>query len=234
MRIVVVGGSSGIGLAVAALMAEAGAEVTIASRSSDKLARARDTIGAPVQCCSVDITDNAAVDAFFQTVGPYDHLVVTAATAVLGSVRDLPIERAQAVFDSKFWGAYRVVRAGARAIATTGSITLCSGAASQRGTPGLAVGAAINAALESLGRTLAVELAPVRVNTIAPGLIDTPVWDDITSPEQRAAVFADASARLPLKRVGRPAEIAHAVRYLIENTYVTGSVLFVDGGYLQV
>jgi NAD(P)-dependent dehydrogenase (short-subunit alcohol dehydrogenase family) len=230
----VIGGSSGIGLAVAALMAEGGAEVTIASRSSEKLARARDTIGASVHCRPLDVTDDAAVDAFFQTVGPYDQLVITAATAVLGSVRYLPIERAQAFFDNKFWGAYRVARAGARQIAATGSITLCSGAASQRGTPGLAVGAAINAAIESLGRTLAVELAPVRVNTIAPGLIDTPTWNDIVSSEQRAAVFTDASARLPLKRVGRPDEIAHAVRCLIENTYVTGSVLFVDGGYLQV
>jgi NAD(P)-dependent dehydrogenase (short-subunit alcohol dehydrogenase family) len=234
VKVIIVGGSSGIGLAVGKLTSQMGAQTVIASRSLEKLENARRTIGPATECHALDMTDERAVDAFFEAVGPYDHLVITAAIAIMGPFRDLPIERAQAFFESKFWGTYRVVRAGVRTIAPRGSITLCSGAASQRGTPGLAVGAAINGAIESLGRTLAVELAPVRVNTISPGLVDTPVWDDLVTADQRTAFFAEASAKLPVQRVGRPEEVAHAVRYLIESTFATGSVVVVDGGFLQV
>jgi len=223
-----------MGLATAANLAAAGARVIIASRSPEKLERARRSISAPVETRVLDIRSESAVAECFQKLGAFDHLVISASDAVAGPFLEVPIPAAQEFFDSKFWGAYRVARHAAPHIAKDGSITFFSGAASQRGTPGLAAGSAINAALEALGRSLAVELAPIRVNTVAPGLIATPVWNTILGEEARQAFFKDAAAKLPLKRIGTPEEVAHAVRYLIENTYTTGTVLFPDGGYLQV
>jgi NAD(P)-dependent dehydrogenase (short-subunit alcohol dehydrogenase family) len=233
-RIVIVGGSSGMGLAAAKNLAEAGANVLVASRSAEKLARAKAEIGKLIETRVLDVREEQEVANFFRSVGAFDHLVIAAADAVLGPFLDLDIRIAQDFFNSKFWGAYRVARYGAPHLSKDGSITFFSGAASQRGTPGLSAGSAINAALEALGRTLAVELAPIRVNTIAPGLIDTPVWLDIMGEEQKQAFFKEVAARLPLKRIGKVEEVAHTVRYLIENTYTTGSVIFPDGGYLQV
>jgi len=233
-KIVIVGGSSGMGLAAAKTLAEAGGQVLIASRSSDKLERAKAAIGMYVDTRTLDIRDDRQVSDFFRNMKGLDHLVISAADAVLGPFLEVEIEAAQEFFESKFWGAYRVARYAAPGMQKDGSITFFSGAASQRGTPGLSVGSAINAAIEALGRTLAVELAPLRVNTIAPGLIDTPVWQAVGTEDQKQALFTAQAAKLPLKRIGRAEDVGHAVRYLIENTYTTGSVLFVDGGYLQV
>jgi NAD(P)-dependent dehydrogenase (short-subunit alcohol dehydrogenase family) len=233
-KIVVVGGSSGMGLATAANLARAGAQVVIASRSLEKLERAQQVIARPVERRVLDVRSEPEVAEFFRSLGVFDHLVITASEAVLGPFLELGIGAAQEYFDSKFWGAYRVARYAAPHMVKDGSITFFSGAASQRGTAGLAAGSAINAAIEALGRTLALELAPIRVNTVAPGLIETPVWGDIMGDEQRQAFFTEAAAKLPLKRIGTAEEVAHAVRYLIENTYTTGTVLFPEGGYLQV
>ena len=233
-KIVVVGGSSGMGLATAADLAAAGAEVVIASRSEEKLEKVRRAISSRVETHVLDTRNESAVADFFKSLGSFDHLVISAADAVAGPFLDVPIASVKEFFDSKFWGAYRVARYAASHLAKDGSITFFSGAASQRGTPGLAVGSAINAAIEALGRSLAVELAPIRVNTVAPGLIATPVWDGLMPNEQKDAFFKEAAAKLPVKRIGKPEEVAHAVRYLIENTYTTGTVLFPEGGYLQV
>ena len=233
-RIVVVGGSSGMGLATARDLAAAGAKVTIASRSAEKLERAARAIGNPVERYVLDIRKEDEIVAFFETVKTLDHLVVSASGAVLGPFLEIETRTAQDFFDSKFWGTYRVARHGAPRLAKNGSITFFSGAASQRGTPGLSAGSAINAAIEALGRTLAVELAPIRVNTVAPGLIETPVWEGLMAEQDKKAFFKEAAAKLPARRIGTPEDIAHSVRYLIENTYTTGSVLFPEGGYLQV
>lgn len=233
-RIVVVGGSSGMGLATAADLAAAGGNVVIASRSTEKLERAKRSIGQPVETRILDMRNESAVESFFNSLGPFDHLVISASDAVFGPFLEVPIASVQEFFDSKFWGPYRVTRYAVPYLSKDGSITFFSGAASQRGTPGLAAGGAINAAIEALGRTLAVELAPIRVNTVSPGLIATPVWDTIMPTEQKDSFFKDVSAKLPVKRIGTPAEVAHSVRYLIENMYTTGTVLFPDGGLLQV
>jgi NAD(P)-dependent dehydrogenase (short-subunit alcohol dehydrogenase family) len=222
-----------MGLSAASLLAEAGAKVVIASRSESKLEEAKKVIGRPVEVHTLDIKNEPQVSAFFAERGAFDHLVITAADAATGPFLEVPVSAAQDFFDSKFWGAYRVARFGAPHIAKDGSITFVSGAASQRGTPGLAAGSAINAALEALGRSLSVELAPIRVNTISPGLIETPVWDGIMNAQQKQAFFKQSAERLPTRRIGAPEEIAHAIRFVIENTYTTGSVVFVDGGYLQ-
>ena len=233
-RVVVVGGSSGIGLATAAHLHAAGARVVIASRSLAKLEKAEQAIGKPIEKHALDVTSEPEVADFFERIGAFDHLVITSAGVAVAPFLELKIDAAKEFFESKFWGAYRLAYYGARRISKEGSITFISGAASHRAAPTLAAGSAINAALEALGRTLAVELAPIRVNTIAPGLIETPVWNDFMTEEAKQGFFADASAKLPLKRIGKGEDIARAVQHMIENTYTTGSVLVVDGGYLQV
>jgi len=232
-RVVVVGGSSGMGEATAKLLAEKGASVTIASRSKEKLRAAAESIGHSVVTRELDMTDETQVQAFFEMTGPIDHLVITASDAVMGKFLEVPLTQARRFFDSKFWGQYMTARAAAPKIAPGGSITFFGGAASRRATPGLSCGSAINAAIEALGNTLAVELAPIRVNTISPGLILTPVWDSLMDPQTKEAVLTESAKKLPLRRIGTSEEIAHAVLFLLENTYMTGSVLFVDGGYLQ-
>jgi NAD(P)-dependent dehydrogenase (short-subunit alcohol dehydrogenase family) len=232
-RVVVVGGSSGMGQATAKELAAQGAEVIIASRSKEKLKSAAKAIGRPVLARVLDMTNARQIDAFFQETGPLDHLVISAADAVMGKFADVEIAEAKRFFDSKFWGPYSVARAALSKIRAGGSITFFAGAASRRGTPGLSCGSAINAAIEALSNTLAVELAPIRVNTISPGLIHTPVWDQIMDAGTLQGFFAETAKKLPAGRIGTPEEIAHAVVFLIENSYMTGSVIFVDGGYLQ-
>jgi NAD(P)-dependent dehydrogenase (short-subunit alcohol dehydrogenase family) len=229
--VVVVGGSSGIGLAAARILAERGARVVIAGRSEERLNAARETIPGPVETHRVDITQEKSIDRLFDFVGRLDHLVVTASEAVLGRFLELELAAARRFFESKFFGAYAVARRAAPLIDPAGSITFFSGAAGSKASPGFSCGSAVNAAVEALARSLAVELAPIRVNTISPGLVETPVWESLVSPAERDALFAEASARLPSRRIGRPEEIADAVLFLIRNPYTTGTTLFVDGGY---
>jgi NAD(P)-dependent dehydrogenase (short-subunit alcohol dehydrogenase family) len=179
----------------------------------------------------VDITQEKSIDRLFDFVGRLDHLVVTASEAVLGRFLELELAAARRFFESKFFGAYAVARRAAPLIDPAGSITFFSGAAGSKASPGFSCGSAVNAAVEALARSLAVELAPIRVNTISPGLVETPVWESLVSPAERDALFAEASARLPSRRIGRPEEIADAVLFLIRNPYTTGTTLFVDGGY---
>ena len=229
--VVIVGGSSGIGLASAAACSAAGARVVIAGRSEQKLDAARRDVEGRIEARRLDMTDDASIEAFFAAVGPLDHLVITASEAALGRFREIDTADARRFFDSKFWGPYSVARRAAPQIRHGGSITFFSGAAGSRASPGFSCGSAINAAVEALSRTLAVELAPVRVNTISPGLVETPVWETILPATERDALFADTAAKLPAGRIGRPEEIADAVLFLIRNAYTTGTTLFVDGGY---
>jgi len=229
--VVIVGGSSGIGLASAAAASALGARVVIAGRSAQKLDAARRVVEGRIEARRLDMTDDASVGAFFAAVGPLDHLVITASEAALGRFREIDTADARRFFDSKFWGPYSVARRAAPQIRHGGSITFFSGAAGSRASPGFSCGSAINAAVEALSRTLAVELAPVRVNTISPGLVDTPVWETLVPAAERDALFAETAAKLPAGRIGRPEDVADAVLFLIRNAYTTGTTLFVDGGY---
>jgi NAD(P)-dependent dehydrogenase (short-subunit alcohol dehydrogenase family) len=226
-RVLVVGGSSGIGFAVAAQIATAGAAVTIASRSKAKLEAARGTLGQSVEAVELDTADGAAVEHFFAAGAPWDHIVVSAAQTPSGPVRSLPLADAMTAMDSKFWGAYRIARAAR--IKGSGSLTLVSGFLSVRPSAAAVLQGAINAALEALARGLALELAPVRVNAVSPGLIDTPLWSRL-SDDKRDAMFAGAAQRLPAGRVGRPEDIANAVMFLLTTPFATGSTVRVDGG----
>ncbi|AIO64841.1 SDR family oxidoreductase [Burkholderia oklahomensis] len=226
-RVLVVGGSSGIGAAAARAFVALGADVTIASRDANKLAAAAREIGGAVRQAVLDTTDAPVVDAFFADAGPFDHVIVSAAQTPSGPARQLPLADAQAAMDSKFWGAYRVARAAR--IAPGGSLTFVSGFLSVRPSASSVLQGAINAALEALARGLALELAPVRVNTVSPGLIATPLWSKLDDAA-RDAMYASAAARLPARRVGQPEDVANAIVYLASTPYATGSTVLVDGG----
>lgn len=224
-RVLVVGAAGGIGQATAAAFAKAGADVTAAGRPGEKLdAAARQTGAEPA---ALDFLDNAAVETFFATREPFDHVVIAAASTRTGPVGGLALADAEAAMNSKFFGAYRVARAAR--IADAGSLTFVSGFLSTRPSGSSVLQGAINAALEALARGLALERAPVRVNTISPGLIATPLHARMGEAE-RDAMFARVAARLPVRRVGQPEDIAQAAVFLASNPFATGSTLTVDGG----
>ncbi|WP_309091041.1 SDR family oxidoreductase [Phenylobacterium sp.] len=224
-RVLVIGASSGIGRAAADAFVKAGADVTTASRDRARIEAAAREIGARPEV--LDILDPAAVEQLFARSDPFDHVVVSAASTSTGSVSGLPLEDAYAAMDSKFWGAYRVARSAR--ITPTGSLTFVSGFLGQRPSPRSVLQGAINAALEGLARGLALERAPVRVNVVSPGLIDTPLHDRM-APEQRQTVFRDVAARLPVGRVGAAEDVASAILFVAANRFATGSVVTVDGG----
>jgi NAD(P)-dependent dehydrogenase (short-subunit alcohol dehydrogenase family) len=226
-RVLVVGGSSGIGLAIAARALAEGAEVTIASRSAEKLAAARAELGDAVRTAPLDTTDDASVEAFFAAAAPFDHVVVSAAQTKSAPIREFALADAYASLDSKFWGAFRVARAAK--IADGGTLTLVSGVLSARPRKGSVLQGAINAAVEALARGLALEYAPIRVNAVSPGFVDTPLWRFAGEAERRARLESVAAA-LPAALAGRGEHVAVQVAAFWANPYITGSVVTVDGG----
>ena len=231
-KTVIIGGSSGMGLASAQKLHSLGHDIVIAGRSKDKLQKAGKLIG-KAESHVVDITKEKELIQFFASVGPFDHLVTSAAEFIMGPFLKMPLDQARHFFDSKFWGQYTAAKYGAPHIRQGGSITFFCGSAGQKPFMYFSAGSAINAALEGLTRALALELAPLRVNAISPGTVVTPVWDVI--PEKtRMAEFQEMGKKLPIKRVGKPEDIAHAVVYLIQCEYATGSVVHVDGGGLII
>jgi NAD(P)-dependent dehydrogenase (short-subunit alcohol dehydrogenase family) len=229
-RVVIVGGSSGIGLAGAKAAAQHGAHVIIVGRSEEKLRVAIEQMNGKAEAHPGDFQAEENIKGFFDKIGMFDHLVVTAGGRVLpSSFADTPTSIARSVLDGKFWVQYNVAKHGARHISPAGSITLFSGLFSQRPSSGFAALAANNGAIEALGRALAVELAPIRVNVISPGLVDTPIYDQMPE-EQRKSMFAAAANALPVGRVGRPEDVAQTIIYLMQNGYTTGCVLDVNGG----
>jgi len=226
-RVLVIGGSSGIGEATALQAAQAGARVTIASRSPERLAGALARLPRGVASATLDASDADAVEAFFRSDAPWDHVVVTASATRTGPARDLPMGDAQAAMQSKFWSAYHVGRSAR--IVSGGSLTFVSGVYSVRPNATAVLQGAINAALEALARGLALELAPaVRVNAVSPSTTETPLWDRLGAG--KADKFAAMNARLPLGRIAQPGDIASAILFLAANPFATGSTLLIDGG----
>ncbi|KAF6579355.1 MULTISPECIES: SDR family oxidoreductase [unclassified Paenibacillus] len=230
-KIVIIGGSSGIGLETAKQVISLGAEVVIASRSEDKLHKAKEMLGPRAAIYVLDTSDEQQVKSFFEKVGPYDHLIVSAAETSGGSFLQLETDQARKLFENKFWGQYYAAKYGASQLSTKGSITLFSGVVAYKPMIGSSALGAVNAAVSNLGQTLALELAPIRVNVVSPGIIDTPSRSKM--PENTRNQFYDTVAhKLPVKRVGLAEDVAQGVLYLIQNQFVTGTVLHVDGGHI--
>ena len=231
-RVVIIGGSSGMGLATARAAAGDGAAVTVVSSTPERVDAAVAQLPAGCDGAVVDVRDDDSIAALFERVGDLDHLVFTAGDAFTPRrLIEMSPAEARAVLDVRFWGAVGVIRSAASRIRTGGSIALTTGTVGQRPVPGAALAAAGAGAAEGLVRGLATELAPVRVNAVRAGAIRTPLWDGV--PEsQRAAVFERLSQRTLLGTIGEPEEIALTHLYLMQNGYVTGTVLTVDGGLL--
>lgn len=226
-KIVIVGGSSGIGLSAAKLALQEGAKVIIGSRSLDNLEKAKSELGGNANIQVIVTTDDDSVSAAFDAIGVCDHVVCSAPGAAFGAVKSMNIEEAQKGLNAKFWGCVRVAKYSQ--IAPTGSLTFVSGQMARRPIKNFLAGAAANAAVDVLARGLAVELAPVRVNSIAPGFIDTPLHSRMPQEEIERRI-KEAEKMLPAGRVGHPDDIGMMILQIMQNGFLTGSVIEVDGG----
>jgi len=228
--VVIVGASHGIGAAAARALARSGADVRLVGRSKERLDEVAESIQGTLhqpQVHQLDATDEAAVAGFFAAAGPVDHLVLAASPGAVGSGPFASLDAAalRQAFDGKFFAHFTVLRAAQ----VRRSVTIITAASARAAFAGAAGLAAVNGALEAMIRPLALELAPVRINAVSPGIIDTPWWDAVP-PEPRAALFASAAAITPAGRVGRPEDVADAVLYLAGADFVTGTVLECTGG----
>lgn len=228
--VVVIGGTSGIGLASAHAAAEAGARITIAGRDRDKLALAVDGLGDKARGESIDASDRDALDAFFARLGHLDHLVIAASGGVGGGPFTKLIRDELAYgFDAKFWVQWQCAQVALPYLSEQGSITFVIANSARMGNPGTSGLAAINGALAAMVLPLAHELGPIRVNAVSPGVIDTPWWDK-QPKELKHKLFKQITASLPARRIGRAEDVADAIVFLAGNGYITGVILDVDGG----
>jgi NAD(P)-dependent dehydrogenase (short-subunit alcohol dehydrogenase family) len=226
-QVVIIGGSSGIGLATAQLARQAGADITIAGRSQDKLTQAQRQLG-EVRTVTADITNEAEVAQVFEGLSRVDHVVVAAGTIINGRIVDNDLANLRRIIDERIWGVTYVVRHAAPKM-SQGSLTFTSGGLSSRPRLGTAMLTTALAGVEAMTPALALELAPVRVNTVTPGLIDTPLLEN-TYGSERDTIIQNRAAVLPGKRVGTAVEVAQAMIMLMTNAYITGEVLHIDGG----
>ncbi|WP_248765056.1 SDR family oxidoreductase [Pseudomonas protegens] len=230
--LVVIGAGSGIGAAVARQAAARGARVVLAGRSLQALQRQQAQLPESARSIAVDITDAASLQALFTRVGAFDHLVISAGPAIAAKpLADTDLSDAQGAFEVKFWGVWRAVQAALPTLAPQGSISLTSGLLSRKMVPGQVLKTILNAALEALGKHLAKELAPRRVNVISPGVTATEAYAGMPE-DAREAMFARTGASLPVGRVGQPDEVAAAFILAMENGFISGSLIDVDGGGL--
>jgi NAD(P)-dependent dehydrogenase (short-subunit alcohol dehydrogenase family) len=235
-RILVVGGTSGLGLSVARAAAERGATPIVASRSQDNVDRAVADLPGGASGTTVDLRDADSIARLIKFAGPIDHLVYTAGEPLsLTMLADLTPEVIRDFWETRYVGALSVVRAAAQAdaIRRGGSIVLTGGNASQRPGPGWALGASICGALDALTRQLSLELAPIRVNLVAPGVTRSPLWAGMPA-EDAQAMFDGLAAKLPVGRTGETSDVALAYLYAMEQSMATGTSLTVDGGAVLI
>jgi NAD(P)-dependent dehydrogenase (short-subunit alcohol dehydrogenase family) len=227
-RVVILGGTSGIGYATAEAAVERGAEVVVVSHNGQRVRDAADRLGATG--LAADLNDLPAT--LFDEIGDFDHLVYTAGEPLsLMPVASFDLDRAREFFGLRYFGALAAVRAALEHLRPGGSITLTTGTAGDRPTPGWSVASSICGAVESLTKALAVELAPIRVNAVKPGVTRSPLWGNGEGVEQ---LYAQTATTVPLGRVGEVADIADAYLYLISQPFTTGTIVTVDGGALLV
>jgi len=233
-RVVVLGGTSGLGFAAAAAALGDGATVVVASSNPQRVADAVARLGNQAQGEVVDLSDESQMRALFERLGAFDHLVFTAGESLqIAPLASMAVADAKRFLDVRFWGAFMAAKYGSPHIRPGGSIVLTNGGAGLRPRKGWSVASSVCGAMESLTRALAVELAPIRVNCVCPGLVKTELWDKMTEAD-RQAMYAAASQRLLVGRPGEPDELAHAYLYLMREGFSTGQVIVVDGGAVLV
>ncbi|MCU9948949.1 SDR family oxidoreductase [Pseudomonas sp. PDM13] len=227
--VVIFGGTSGIGLATAIQAKAAGAQVTVIGSDAARAERAARDNGLDAWRAA-DVTDSDAIHAALADIPNVDHLVLLAGTYVVGKVMDAEVDHLHRAFDERMWASVHAIRALGERMAKDGSITFISGMLSERpNAHGTAVLAAASAAMEALARGLALELAPIRVNTLSPGPIDTPIFSKALG-DGRDAFVAALEQTLPLHRLGTAAEAGAATLFLMSNGFMNGATLNIDGG----
>jgi len=226
--VLVVGRGSGIARAVTVAARDAGAKVIAAGRDRGTLAAAY--AGEPdISTQSVDLTDEASIAALADRLGSIDHVVSTASARARGRLAELNRDAVRLSIDTKVIGPLMLAKHLAPRMDEGGSFTLFSGVAAAKITVGTMAVAITNAAAETVARSLALELAPIRVNAISPGVIDTGAWDTLGA-QGKADYFAGISARNPVRRIGTADDIANAVLFALTSTFLTGQTLHIDGG----
>ncbi|MFI9271255.1 SDR family oxidoreductase [Kitasatospora sp. NPDC052896] len=233
-HVVVIGGTSGIGLATAHAAAAHGAAITVVSARESSVSRALAELPEGARGHTVNVLDQAALGELFDRIGPFDHLVYTAGEALrLLPIDGLELDAVRDFLQTRYLGALATVAAAAGHLRAGGSITLTGGSAGVRPGPGWAVPASLCGAMEALTRALAVELAPVRVNLVRPGLVRSSLWSDLDE-DARAELYREGTEQTLVGHVGEVAEIAQAYLYCMTQTYATGAVIAVDGGSVLV
>jgi len=233
-KVIVLGGSTGIGLAVAKAAAEEGALITLVSQNREKLEKAAAQMPGGAEVYSVNLSEEENIRGFFDSYGNFDHLVYTAGeNLALSAIAQTDLAAARRFFNIRYWGALAAVRYAAPHIHKTGSITLTGGIAALRPQAGWGIGASICGAMEAFTRAMAVELAPIRVNLVAPGLVRTGLWNSMPEVD-RENLFAAVAKALPTGRIGEAEEVALTYLYLMKQPYSTGQSIVVDGGNVLV
>jgi NAD(P)-dependent dehydrogenase (short-subunit alcohol dehydrogenase family) len=229
-RIVVLGGSSGIGLSVAQQGVAQGARAIIASSNADRVKQAVATLDGKAEGHTLDLSRERDIQNFFQKIGEFDHLVFTAGdTLQLNMLEATDLTKARHAFELRYWAALAAVKYAGPHIRKDGSIVLTTGIAGQRPQKGWAIAASVCGSIEALTRALAVELAPIRVNAVSPGVVRTNLWQSM-SADEREHLFESVGKALPVGRVGEPYDIAQAYLFLMQERFSTGQIVVVDGG----
>jgi NAD(P)-dependent dehydrogenase (short-subunit alcohol dehydrogenase family) len=233
-RVVLLGASSGIGLETARMAAAEGAQVVIISSNLSKIQNALKLLPSDAEGFAVDLSKEQNIKEFFEHIGLFDHLVYCAGeNLTLNKIDSTDINQARDFFTIRFWAVVASIKYGASLIRPGGSISLTSGTASARPGSGWSIASAICGAMEGFVRAMAVELSPIRVNCVMPGVIKTPLWDSLTAVD-RNALYANTANSLLVKRVGESADVAKGFLYLMNQSFATGQALVIDGGALLV
>ena len=233
-RVVILGGSSGIGLAVAQQASSQGANVVVVSSNPERIQKAVQSLGGRVEGQTADLSDERAVAALFTRLGPIDHLVFTAGDSLqLHELAVTDLKQARRAFELRYWSALAAVKYGSPHIRKGGSIVLTTGVAGRRPHKGWVVAASVCGTIEALTRALAVELAPIRVNAVSPGVVRTNLWQNMSAAE-REQLYESVGKSLPVGRVGEAHDIAQAYLFLMQEGFSTGQTVVVDGGTVLV
>lgn len=228
--VIIIGGSQGIGLETAKEAIRKGANVTIASRSLKKLERAKKYLDNKVSIYSLDGSNENEVKAFFDGFKEVNHLIISSSTGYGGPIKELDMNAAKSLFDSKLWVQMNAVKHASSKMSKGDSITLFSGIVGKKPIAGQMPYTGVAGAVESLGKMLALELAPTRVNVITPGFIHTSAWDTFMPEEQQHDFFKGFAETLPVQQIGLAKDVTKGVLFFMESDYVTGAVLDIDGG----